>query len=383
MKTLLAFLLFFYLFAGATMAQVAVNTDGTSPNSSAMLDVNSADKGVLLPRMNYSQLLGIVSPASGLMLFCTDCGASGSGAMAIFINGSWSIFNVSCISTAPANGLHIASQNQIVWNWNTVPGATGYKWNTTNDYTSACDLGLTTTMSETGLTCGTVYTRYAWAYKGCGYSSPVSLIQSTIACPSCSASYTINHVAGNVAPVTKTVTYGTVLNIPGEPSKCWITSNLGSDHQATWKEDATEASAGWYWQFNRKQGYRHDGSSVTPGWTIVSIIENSDWTLANDPCALELGTGWRIPTNTEWTNVDAYGYWTNWWDTWSSGLKLHAAGYLNYPDGSLVSRGSYGSYWSSTQPGSEVGYALYFEMGFSYTRSYEKAYGFPLRCLKD
>ena len=86
MKTLLAFFLFLFLFAQVTFSQVAVNTDGTAPNGSAMLDVNSADKGVLLPRLNYSQLMAIVSPASGLMVFCTDCGETGSGAMAIFIN---------------------------------------------------------------------------------------------------------------------------------------------------------------------------------------------------------------------------------------------------------------------------------------------------------
>jgi hypothetical protein len=122
----------------------------------------------------------------------------------------------------------------------------------------------------------------------------------------CSTSITINHVAGVVAPVTKTVTYGTVTNIPGEPTKCWITSNLGADHQATAVNDATEPSAGWYWQFNLKQGYKHDGTTRTPNtaW-ITNISESSDWTSMNDPCVLELGNGWRIPTYTEWTNVDA------------------------------------------------------------------------------
>jgi hypothetical protein len=60
----------------------------------------------------------------------------------------------------------------------------------------------------------------------------------------CGSSLTISHVAGAVAPVNKTVTYGTVTNIPGETSKCWITSNLGADHQATAVSDATEPSAG-------------------------------------------------------------------------------------------------------------------------------------------
>jgi len=34
---------------------------------------------------------------------------------------------------------------------------------------------------------------------------------------SCGIPVTINHVAGSVAPVSKTVTYGTVTGIPGEP----------------------------------------------------------------------------------------------------------------------------------------------------------------------
>ena len=87
-----------------------------------------------------------------------------------------------------------------------------------------------------------------------------------------------------VAPVSKTVIYGTVNNIPGEPAKCRITSNLGADHQAYVVSDDTEASAGWYWQFNRKQGYRHDSTTRTPNTTrIITISEELDWETANDP----------------------------------------------------------------------------------------------------
>ncbi|MEI7983700.1 MAG: hypothetical protein WCI71_18780, partial [Bacteroidota bacterium] len=63
----------------------------------------------------------------------------------------------------------------------------------------------------------------------------------------CGLTISINHlVSRGVAPVNKTVTYGTITNIPGEPTKCWITSNLGSDHQSTSVNDATEPSSGWY-----------------------------------------------------------------------------------------------------------------------------------------
>jgi hypothetical protein len=200
----------------------------------------------------------------------------------------------------------------------------------------------------------------------------------------CGSSITINHVTGTVAPVNKTVTYGTVTNIPGEPSKCWITSNLGADHQATAKNDATEASAGWYWQFNRKQGYKHTGTVRTPNtpW-ITSINEDFDWQAANDPCTLELGAGWRIPSETEWTNVDAGGNWTNWNGPWNSDLKMHAAGLVGGSGGALDNRGSFGIYWSSKQNDATTGWYLVFGSAASDVETGGKAYGFSARCIKD
>ena len=238
------------------------------------------------------------------------------------------------------------------------------------------------TSSLAGLSPTTTYyvRAYATNTAGTAYGNLVNF--TTLR--ACGTPITINHITGEVAPVTKTVTYGTVTNIPGETSKCWITSNLGADHQATAKSDATEASAGWYWQFNRKQGYKHDGSTRTPNTTwISSISENSDWTGANDPCNLLLGTGWRIPTRTEWSVVDGSGNWTDWNGPWNSGLKLHAAGGLYYSDGSLDNRGSIGNAWGSTQYNVTNGWRLNFGSGGSGMSYDSKAYGFSLRCIRD
>ena len=71
--TVIALLLAAGAFNAAT-AQVAVNADGTAPDNSAMLDVKSTTKGVLIPRMTISQRDGITAPATGLMVFCTDNG---------------------------------------------------------------------------------------------------------------------------------------------------------------------------------------------------------------------------------------------------------------------------------------------------------------------
>ena len=202
--------------------------------------------------------------------------------------------------------------------------------------------------------------------------------------PGCGSSFTITHVAGDVAPVNKTVTYSIVGNIPGEPSKCWITQNLGSDHQATAVDDATEASAGWYWQFNRKQGYKHDGTTRTPNtaW-ITSINENSDWLTINDPCNIELGSVWRLPTITEYENLVISGGWNDWNGPWSSALKMHAAGYLSIY-GHLGARGLTGFYWSSNQ-GSDYlsAYYLFLNIDDAGRGMFYKADGFSIRCLRD
>ena len=184
MKNLLLACLFTYLLfmlSQQVNAQIGVNTDGTNPDPSAMLDVKSTTKGLLPPRMTFEEMNAIVNPASGLMVYCTDCGSNGSGTLAMFINGMWFIFNANCLTPgSPAEGTHIPSSNQIVWNWNAVSWATGYKWSSTNDYATAIDLGVVTTKTETGLSCNTPYTRYVWAYNACGTSTVKTLTKSTL-----------------------------------------------------------------------------------------------------------------------------------------------------------------------------------------------------------
>lgn len=62
------FLLIILCYCGSIKAQnVGIGT--TSPHSSAVLDITSINKGVLVPRMFTTQRLGIVSPARGLLVF--------------------------------------------------------------------------------------------------------------------------------------------------------------------------------------------------------------------------------------------------------------------------------------------------------------------------
>lgn len=65
------FLLIAILSSWTIVAQVGINTDGTTPDASAILDLKSTDKGFLPPRMTYDQINAISSPAAGLQIYNT------------------------------------------------------------------------------------------------------------------------------------------------------------------------------------------------------------------------------------------------------------------------------------------------------------------------
>ena len=57
------------LFINSTTAQISINSDGTTPDASAMLDITSTDKGILIPRMDSTSRKNIANPAIGLMVY--------------------------------------------------------------------------------------------------------------------------------------------------------------------------------------------------------------------------------------------------------------------------------------------------------------------------
>lgn len=59
-------------FAAVNAQNVAVNGDGSNPDASAILDVKSTDKGLLIPRMTMAQRDAIATPAQGLIVYQTD-----------------------------------------------------------------------------------------------------------------------------------------------------------------------------------------------------------------------------------------------------------------------------------------------------------------------
>lgn len=53
---------------------IAINTDGSSPDQSALLELKSDNRGFLTPRMTTVLRDAIVSPANGLLIYNTETG---------------------------------------------------------------------------------------------------------------------------------------------------------------------------------------------------------------------------------------------------------------------------------------------------------------------
>ena len=74
MKTGFSVLLFVFVVAQLCAQNNNVGIGTTTPNATAILDVTSTDKGVLVPRLTTAQRTAITNPAQSLLVYDTDLG---------------------------------------------------------------------------------------------------------------------------------------------------------------------------------------------------------------------------------------------------------------------------------------------------------------------
>lgn len=136
-------------------------------------------------------------------------------------------------------------------------------------------------------------------------------------------------------------------NGPGGDKK-WLGWNLGATQEPESFSSDNPESAGWYFQFNHRQGIYPD---VPNDEKVAQHIAgqnsgpqdpelDSDW-INDDPCAQLLNDEWRIPTEAEWEAVAAANA--------EAELNLHNSGYILGNISFLSELGSEGFFWSSTQ----------------------------------
>lgn len=158
---------------------VSINTNGANPDTSAILDVSSNVKGILIPRMTTAERNAISLPAQGLIIYNNNCQALQ------YYNGyTWvTIGNIGGISTpGVVTGTSTPCQNGtgIAYSISPVSGATGYNWSVPAGASVASGQGTNSITVDFGTSGGTIC---VVANDLCGSSSASCLTVNTITAP--------------------------------------------------------------------------------------------------------------------------------------------------------------------------------------------------------
>lgn len=114
----------------------------SSPAGSAILDVVSTSKGVIMPRMTKAQRNTIVSPLDGMIIYCTDCTPKW---FKYRVNGKWlskPTEDIVLTSTNPTDAIYSGDGDCVdneaktymtpvtltPWKWRAETNGTGYKY---------------------------------------------------------------------------------------------------------------------------------------------------------------------------------------------------------------------------------------------------------------
>ena len=161
---------------------VAIGT--ANPSSAAVLDITSTSKGLLLPRLTFSQKSAITSPEAGLILWCSDCGTNGELQVyngtnfvnMVGANAQFALPKVSATSAATAiTSSALTSGGSIDSDGGAFVTTRGVVWNTSINPTTSLSTktsdgtGIGTFSSSlTGLTSGVTYYVRAYATNSVG-----------------------------------------------------------------------------------------------------------------------------------------------------------------------------------------------------------------------
>ena len=78
------------LYSSQLFSQQNVGIGTSDPDDSAILEMQTTSQGMLPPRLTYDQRQAISNPATGLILWCSDCGSNGE--LQVFNGEIWTNF---------------------------------------------------------------------------------------------------------------------------------------------------------------------------------------------------------------------------------------------------------------------------------------------------
>jgi hypothetical protein len=399
---------------GELQAQTVIG--GTNGNASAVLELRSNDRGLLLPRLTSAERSAIVSPAEGLVIYNTtegcveiNLGSSASPDWNCLLAITGRVESLNCdAAVLPGTLIEGVAVSGISIS---IP----YTGGNGNHYNAQ-------SISSTGVT-GLTATRIAGVLAD-GNGSLTYKITGT---PSGAgtASFALS-IGGQSCTLNLTVS----VPAPGSGCGAYVASgvwkefmchNLGANTSAYPFTPSWELN-GNYYQWGRNPAcFGRDGEDaanpcsspvygVAAPWGNTTFNDNAGaitgwnttfapsgaWSdgskTVNDPCP----AGWRVPTAAQLTGLvnNELNPWMS-VGTWEISSTNYSAGiifgqYLFLPaaggrggggDGSVMFRGRLGYYWSSTESGNAQ--FLYFDSGGVHMGADTPLGGFSLRCIAE
>lgn len=399
------------ILAKVLTAQVSINTDGSSPDSSSILEVKSINKGLLIPRMTSSQIRDIVNPTNGLMVFSTTdkkCyiyladiqqwkeipyGHSTKYKPAIYTIGNGNICSNTTVSGNYISGNGLGTSNSVMINVNVqVPGSYSMSTDTINGYF----LYATGAFSSTGNQIVTLFG------NGAPYNPQTDhfLLQASNSNGQCYFDISVSPFScGNLLYDQRNKKNYLTVQIG---SQCWMQENLNIGFKIPGNQNQTNNS------LIEKYCYDNLESNCDTYGGLYQWDEMMQY-LTNTGTQGICPNGWHLPSDAEYctltqfldsnVNCDITGYsgilcgtvmkstsgWGNGNGSNQSGFNALSAGSLQYYSWNFYGIGRQCHFWTSSSD--DVGSGLIRSLYYS-KENIHRAYsinpmGFSVRCVKN
>ncbi|NOX48770.1 MAG: hypothetical protein GXO89_17510 [Chlorobi bacterium] len=416
MKTknyLLTLITALFILPAITFAQgVAINTDDSEADPSAMLEIKSTSKGLLIPRMPQTEIENILNPANGLIVFSTTEDkfftfiaseiawkeiAYGTSTIVPFGDGSIGTGG-SCDNTGVfgdyKTGQVLSATEFVTIEVNvTAIGAYSITTNTVNGYSFSANGVYSSTGVQTVDLAGS---GTPVAYQIDNFTVTASNSGGT-----CSFDVLINVTCGGTLTDSRDAQNYNTVQIG---TQCWMAENLNIGTMVNGSSNQTDNSTiekycysdnssncdtyGGLYQWNEMMEY-----NTIPG---IQGICPTGWHLPTDAewCTLEneVDAGTVDCNATDWRGTDAGGnlketgftHWSspNTGATNSSGFTALGTGYRGYGNFLHINVDEF--FWTSNENGSNAWFRLLGETQSQIARDVldKSTYGFSARCLQ-
>jgi len=386
---------------------------GANGDASAILDLQSSSKGLLIPRMTSTERSAIAGPAAGLMIYNTTLSCieinigSSSSPDWLCLAGAGKVASLDCsgavqtgslVPGTAASGVSVAL-NYTGGNGNnyggqtvTSTGVTGLTATLGPGTFAGSGGSLTYTISGTPSAAGTASFALVVGGQSCTLSLTVAAAQpvcSAFVASGVSKIFMCHNLGANTSadPFTPSWELNGNYYQWGRNPTCFGRDGIDGANPCT--SPVYGAAAPW----GNTTG--NDNAGAITGWSTTPAA-NGAWAdgskTVNDPCP----AGFRIPTAAQWTGVinatlnprTFIGSFTGGTTNYSSGIQfgsslfLPAAGFRGNSNGTLFLRGSDGYYWGSGASGSN-GQSLVFVSSIAVTSVSNRNSGFSLRCIAE